>query len=107
MSTLGKQIVCVGRARLGREPETAPEHTPWPPLCQGAVQGAAQAAALRSPPLERGCEPQAPSLLLSQQDHHFNGGSAASLPRGASRPRRDRAREVEATDKAWEGRRKD
>lgn len=81
-----------------------------PPLHWGAVQGAARAAALGCPPWHWGMNPEHPPcscLRLSEHDYRFKGSGAASPPRGASRLYGDRAREVEATDKAWEGRSKD
>lgn len=103
--------MCVSCARVGQAAGTTlAAHTEAAPALEGAVQGAARAAALRSPPWHWGVNPQRPPcscLQISECDHLFKGSGTASPPRGASRLCGDRAREVEATDKAWEGRRKD
>lgn len=98
------------RAGVGQEAATTLQPIQRPPQCWGAVRGAARAAALGCHPWHWGMNPEHPPcscLRLSEHDHRFKGSGAASPPRGASRLYGDRAREVEATDKAWEGRRKD
>lgn len=80
------------------------------PCARGSRAGSSPGCCSEVSSLALGYEPQHPPcscLWLSEYDHHFKGSGAASPPRGASRLRGDRAREVEARDKAWEGRRKD